>query len=775
MRHLALAPDERRLRGLTDMTTTLAPLAERAPPTFSRAAALAPGVFASAVLLSACLVFLVEPMIAKMVLPTLGGAPAVWNTSLAFFQVALLIGYGYAHLLQRLRTVRVQIAIHGVVLLSAALILPLKVTHALGDPGATDPTLWLLGVLALSVGLPFAALSATAPLVQSWYARVRAGRIDAANPYVLYAASNLGSLIALLSYPILVEPTLRLSTQTLGWSLGYGLFVAVIAVVGVLVWPAGGAAATIRHVEARAAAPPVSWKDRLLWIALAAAPSSLMLGVTTHIATDIASAPFLWVAPLALYLLTFIIAFQARPLISPRTALLFQAAVFAACLLTFGVPIKWFLAQVALDLLGFFLTALVCHQALAARRPPAARLTEFYLLISVGGVIGGSFNAFLAPVIFKTVLEYPIVLALVCVARPWGEGRLRTREAALLAGGLAAGAAALAIGHFMGFNAAVRVLLTGTLICGFLLRDRAPAFAALGVVLLVSGPILTPRKEVLKVERSFFGVVRLERMDIPGHGAATTMVHGTTLHGAELTSLAERCRPLLYYAPTTPIGQVFRSVQARKPAVRIGAIGMGAGTVATYVRPGDSLRFFEIDPLVIRMADDPATFGYIHGCARGPIDHVLGDARLALGHEPTGQFDILLVDAFSSDTVPTHLLTVEAMRGYLSHIKPDGVVIMHLSNRNLELMQPVAAVAGMAGGAALQQVYRPPPGSVPMIDMAEDTMIVARNAAVLAPFRADPRWKPARSGGVRVWTDDYTNLFGALIRGIGHVERETRS
>jgi len=724
---------------------------------------IAPGLFAAAVFASAALVFLVEPMIAKLVLPTLGGSPAVWNTSLAFFQAALLVGYAYAHLLQRIASLRRQALIHGAVLIAAAAVLPLRVSHVLGEPGALPPAVWLVGVLTLSVGAPFAALSATAPLVQAWYARAHSCEADAANPYVLYAASNLGSLLALLAYPVIVEPVLRLGTQTLTWSLGYGAFVLLMAVVARVAWtapdPSTAAAGDDLDTGAR-----TSWLERLIWIALAAAPSSLMLGVTSHISTDIASAPFLWVAPLALYLLTFIIAFQTRPLIAPRYALMFQAAAVLGCFITFGLTMSVFLLQLGLHLAGFFLTALICHQALAARRPEPARLTEFYLLMSLGGVIGGGFNAFVAPLIFNNVVEYPLVLMLACLARPWGRGNLSSRQIAMLIAGLSAAGAALALNAPQGLTLPVKLLLAVTPVMAFQLRDRAWAFLALSTALAFTSQMLAPQPDVLKTERGFFGVLRMTRINAPGLGPTRLLAHGTTLHGAQAEDPAQLCRPLVYYAPTTPIGQVFASVQTRKPAIRIGAIGMGAGTVAAYTRAGDSLRFFEIDPLVVSMATNPAYFTYIKGCARGRIDWVLGDARLTLAHEPAGQFDLLLVDAFSSDSVPAHLLTVEAMRGYLAKIKPDGVIIMHLSNRNLELMAPVAGIAQAAGGAARRQHYVPPPGAVPLIDTAEDAVIVARNTAALAPYRSDPRWTPALSHGVRIWTDDYTNLFGALVR-----------
>ncbi len=731
---------------------------------------IVPGLFACTVFASAALVFMVEPMMAKLVLPLLGGSAAVWNTSLAFFQAALLVGYAYAHGLQRIGPVRRQVIVHGLVLLAAALILPLHISRVLGEPSSTSPALWLLGVLVLSVGAPFAALSATAPLIQAWYGRVRAGEPDAENPYVLYAASNLGSLMALLAYPVVVEPVLRLRIQTLSWSVGYGVFIVLMATVALVVWraraPASAASIPTAHGEGR-----TTWLERLIWVALAAAPSSLMLGVTTHISTDVASTPFLWVAPLALYLLTFIIAFQTRPLISPYYARLFQAAAALGCFATLALPVTVFVLQLLLELVGFFLTALICHQALATRRPPPARLTEFYLLMSLGGVIGGGFNAFIAPLIFNTVLEYPLVLVLACLARPWGRGWLSWGQTMLLMGGLLGAGAALILNDSQGLSLPVKLLLAITPVAAFQLRDRAWAFLALCLVLILASHQIAPQSAVLTTERGFFGVLRVTEINAPELGKTKFLAHGTTLHGAQAEAPAQRCRPLVYYAPPTPIGQVFSNVQARKPAIRIGAIGMGTGTVAAYTRPGDSLRFFEIDPQVIGMATDPAHFSYIRGCARGRIDWVLGDARLELAREPANQFDLLLVDAFSSDSVPAHLLTVEAMRGYLSKIKPDGVVIMHLSSRNLELMSPVAGIAQAAGGAALQQYYDPAQAANLLTNPSENAIIVARDRAALAPYLTDPRWQPAQSQGVRIWTDDYTNLFGALVRRLEHPKR----
>ena len=776
---------------------------------FRPVAALAPYVFAGVTFASAALVFLVEPMVARLILPRLGGSAAVWNTSLAFFQAALLIGYAYAHGLQRIGSPRTQTLIHGAVLLAAGLVLPLHINANLGDPPADHPALWLLMVLALSIGPPFAALSATAPLVQAWFARRYAGRV---NPYPLYAASNLGSLLALLAYPALVEPRLRLSSQAVGWSVGYGIFILAMAAIVAILWQVRAPAAAgnkpispglvpggrdhDRNASGAgvAAASPavsrpqgesedegrrrgesgVSWADRLAWIALAAIPSSLMLGVTTFISTDIAAAPFLWVAPLALYLLTFVIAFQNRPLIPRVLAAFIQAPVFIACLLTLATPVDGFAARIALHLAGFFFAALVCHQALVARRPEPEHLTEFYLLMSLGGVVGGAFNAFLAPVIFTGVLEYPLALLAAGLARPWGRPRFSRRQWALIAIGLGAALTCLVLAHGHAGPAGLAWLLVPPVLAAFWMRARAPVFVVTSLALVLATHALAPRETLIEAERGFFGVLRLTRLNVPGLGETRLLAHGTTLHGAQAQDPAMHCRPLAYYAPMTPIGQVFSAVQARTQDARIGVIGMGAGTVASYVRARDTLRFFEIDPQVVAMATDPRRFTYIRGCAGGPVDWVIGDARLTLARQPADEFDLLLVDAFSSDSVPAHLLTVEAMRSYLAHIKPDGVVVMHLTNRNLDLMSPVAAIAKAAGGFALQQSYHPPPGFTPFTDSREDAILIARDPATLTAFEVGPRWLPAQDHGVRVWTDDYSNLFGALARRFEQRRRERR-
>jgi len=750
--------------------TTLAPetAVYRRPPS---------PLFALTVFASAMLVFLVEPMVAKLVLPRLGGSPSVWNTSLAFFQAALLIGYAYAHLLQRIRTLRAQALIHIVAMVAAALVLPLRVNEAFGPPSSNHPTLWLLGVLVVSIGAPFAILSATAPLVQAWFART-IGSHEGKEPYALYAASNLGSLLALLAYPLVVEPGLSVRAQTASWTAGYGLFVLLLCGLAFTVVRSG---VPVLAAERLPSIPRAAWGMRLSWVALAAIPSSLMLGVTTHITTDVASAPFLWVAPLALYLLTFIIAFQAKPAIPADVTLILQGAALCACVALLPFTRVNFLLQLALHLATFFLTALMCHQRLVARRPPPERLTEFYFWMSVGGVVGGAFNAFAAPVLFDNVWEYPLVLALSTLARPWGDWKITPNAWVMFGLGVTAGVGTPILNTFvaphiyarpaLGGISQVDLLQMAVILClaigaitAFLLRGHALLCAAVIAVLSLGANQAADRVNTTHSWRSFFGVLRESQTTVATMGMVKMLSHGTTLHGAQAINPEWRCRPLVYYTPATPIGQVFGRLAQEKAALRIGAVGLGTGSVAAYVRADDHLTFFEIDPLVIRIATDPAHFSYIKGCAKGRVDHILGDARLTVAQQPLGAFDILLIDAFSSDAVPTHLLTVEAVRGYLTHLKPDGVLILHLSNRNLDLRGPAQAAVRAAGGVGLLQRFRPGAAERAGWASAEDAVIIARSQAGLDRFAGDSRWTPADPAGIRPWSDDYTNLAGALWR-----------
>lgn len=758
---------------MTDATLTGAPVAPKRD-------ASTPILFAVAIFTSASLVFLVQPMAAKLILPLLGGSPSVWNTSMVFFQTALLVGYGYAHVLQKVRSLRLQVALHLALLAAAALFLPLQISGLMGEPDPAAPVVWLLATLAISAGAPFAVLSATAPLLQAWYARVRAGHADGRNPYVLYAASNLGSFLALLAYPALVEPLMTLSGQRGLWSVGYGVFVLLIAALAFIVWR--------RRPDRESAEPaplarsaPLTWRERGVLVLLAAAPSSLMLGVTAHLSTDVASAPFLWVAPLALYLLTFVIAFAGRPLIPLWATLMIQAALAAACVSVLALRTGFWPMMFGVHLATFFFAALMCHQLLAARRPPPDRLTEFYLLLSLGGVVGGAFNALVAPMIFNMVWEYPLVLIAIGLARPWRLSEIGTRDAMFLLAAAFITAAPPVLLEIMRYNPEFREMFTNVglvqtaqlilgaaAICAFMVRDRAPLFVAVLFMINLSAQHIARGYDWALSERSFFGVMRLANVPDPRLGGDVhVMMHGTTLHGAQPTSLDHRCMPTMYYAPATPIGQAALAVQTHKPEAVIGVVGQGTGAMAGYKRLGDTLTFFEIDPMVDRIARDPRWFTFISDCAVGPVRTVLGDARLTLEKEPRGTDDLLLIDAFSSDAIPTHLLTIEAIAEYLSLLRPDGVLVLHLSNRNLEITLPAHAAARALGVPSRHQVYIKRADAPDMAEASTEALVLSPTPEGLAAFEADPRWKQLADTEVRPWTDDYVNLFGSLLRHMG--------
>ena len=749
-------------------TPAAAPAADRLPPL----------LFALAIFTSAALVFVVQPMVTKLVLPMLGGSASVWNTAMVFFQTALLAGYAYAHLLQRIGSIKVQVGLHMLLLVLAALFLPLRINGWLGDPDPAAPIGWLLLTLAASVGAPFAVLSATAPLLQAWYARVRAGHADGQNPYVLYAASNLGSFLALLSYPVIIEPLATLSGQRLGWSMGYGLFVLMIVALAAVVWSRRLDRSLEPAPLARSA--PIPWSEKIRFVLLAAAPSSLMLGVTAHLSTDVASAPFLWVIPLALYLLTFVIAFQSKPVIPLPVTMVVSAAVAALSVVLVAFrSIEWPMAF-TVNISAFFFLTLMCHQLLAARRPAPDRLTEFYLLMSLGGVVGGAFTALIAPLLFNMVWEYPLVLLLVGLFRPWGKGELSPRQWGAVI--LAVVAAAVPVLISIALNAddyartifyaksplmmpqlTILVLLPAVL-CAFLLRDRALVFTGILLLMTLSAQWVGRGHDTSFSDRSFFGVVRIANVpDDRLGGDVHVLTHGTTYHGAQARNPLFACEPRMYYARVTPIGQSALMVRSRGPA-NIGVVGLGTGAMAAYKRAEDRMTFFEIDPMVDRLARDPNWFTYISNCAQGPIRTVLGDARLTLAKEPAGSYDLLVIDAFSSDAVPTHLLTVEAIEGYLKQLKPTGVVILHLSNRNLDITLPAVAAAQALGVPRLHQMTLQGPDTPDLAEASTEALILSPTEQGLADFRRDPRWIDPTETDVTAWTDDYVNLFGAMQR-----------
>src|SRR6266446_8371688 len=761
----------------------------------------------------ATLLFVVQPMVGKMILPLLGGTPAVWSTCMVFFQAALLGGYAYAHASAALLGVRRQMLLHVALLALPVAVLPLAVNPALLRGGDANPVLDVLLLLGLSVGLPFLVVSATAPLVQQWFTRT--GHPAARDPYFLYAASNLGSMLALLGYPTLIEPALRLRgdgwlTQTRLWSAGYAALAVLIALCAMALWwrlaaaereetwtgASGGGASGGRAPDD----PPPGWGLCLRWIALAFVPSSLLIGSTTYITTDIAAVPLLWVMPLAIYLLTFILAFGRWP---ARLHRLVVAATAPIVLVVFFLMLSGFKQRIWITVLWHFLllfvVALACHGELALTRPAARHLTQFYLLLSVGGVLGGIFSALIAPAVLNRIAEYPLVMALACllVVRPRRPpaGRLRG-FAEDVAFALAVGAAGLVLFSDLvtlrldtafftrllripsatvaewitpAEGTARKLLVYGTPIAALLFLRRRPAALALGLVLLFGvGEFVDARNGNLILQaRSFFGVLQVSRDDdLSGY---TELRHGTTLHGQQSLDPARRAEPLAYYHRGSPLGLVMAELERRSPVLRVAVIGLGAGTLAAYARLGDVMTFYEIDPLVRDIATNRFYFAYVpDAISRGATVRIeMGDARIRMDQvrkeRPGEHYDLIVVDAFSSDAIPVHLLTREAFRLYVGMLSVRGLLILHLSNRYLSLQPVVANLAEDAhlDGRLLRHDLSPATEGA----SASTWAVLARTPEAFGDLMRDPGWTDAKldpNPRVGVWTDDFHNLLATV-------------
>jgi hypothetical protein len=710
--------------------------------------------FAGTMLLGAFLVFSIQPLFARMALPLLGGAPAVWNTAMVFFQSALLAGYAYAHCLSRCLGPRGQVAAHLSLLAIASLSLPVAIGAGWEPPAGAMSIPWLIALMAWTVGLPFLAVAATAPLIQRWFAD--SGHPAAADPYFLYGASNLGSIVALLSYPLVVEPGLTLHEQGWLWAAGYGALALAITGCGLLVWrraAAGGVAPS----GSAAAAASVAWRRRLHWLVLALVPSSLLLAVTTHITTDLAAVPLLWVVPLALYLLTFVVAFARRPWL--RHAWMVKAQPFV--LIPLVLMLAWnlpFWLGLPLHLLGLFVSAVVCHGELARLRPQSERLTEFYFWMAAGGALGGAFTALLAPLVFDGVFEYPIALAAACLLRPALAPGRRGLDLALpvAVGVLIAGWTGAGVGLREFGTVGLLLVFVPSAVALYALAERPLGFG-LGIAAACGAALLAgDAHSVLARERSFFGVYTVKRDPAGFH----VLLHGTTMHGAQRLEPERRREPLTYFHRDGPLGQLFGAVGAR--ARTVGAVGLGVGTVACYRRPGQRWTFYEIDPLVERIARDRRHFHYLAECA--PDAEVRpGDARLTLRGAPPAAYDLLILDAFSSDAIPMHLMTREALALYLDKLARGGVIAWHVSNRNLDLAPIVADLAADAGVVAWTRTDQPSRAELAEYRTPSIWIALARRAEDLGPLAHDPRWTRLQGRPhVGPWTDDFSNIVSAL-------------
>ncbi|MEE8214481.1 MAG: fused MFS/spermidine synthase [Alphaproteobacteria bacterium] len=738
---------------------------DKRDPSFSAEATGAPWaatailpLFAATLFLSALLLFWIQPMFAKMVLPLLGGAPNVWNTAMVFFQATLLAGYAYAHATTRLFPLHRQVLIHLAIGALALVSLPVVVANIPPVEGA--PILWLMVLLAVSIGLPFFAVSATAPLLQRWFGLSDHAR--AGDPYFLYGASNLGSILALLCYPLVFEPLLRLGHQGWIWTGGYCVLVALIAACGIRVLRSEG-----RPAAAAAVALPedgVSWRRRVHWVALAFAPSSLLLGVTAHITTDVAAVPLLWVVPLALYLLTYVLVFARRPpLPHSRVVALQPYLLFAAWMFLPIMSALWMV--ISIHLAVFFVTAMVCHGELVRRRPATSHLTEFYLLMAFGGVLGGVFNALIAPLLFTGIYEYGLALIVACLLRPWRTGGgARARVLDFVLPGIVLGAMLFVTGVADLDAAAHTVYLflfaVAVGVAVFSFKDRPVRFG-LGVgAVLFALFVFAGADNVLDQQRSFFGVYRVKSEE---GGRVHVLTNGTIMHGAQFTDPARRREPAGYYTRQGPLGQVFTALEGTRRVRTVGLVGLGAGATLCYARPGQDWTVYEIDPLVGRLARNPAYFQYWSECLDPQRSRIVyGDARISLRHVPDGRFDLLILDAYSSDAVPAHLITRQALELYRAKLSPNGLLVFNLSNRHLDLGRVMGALVADAGMAGLIQTHVPEKEAGPY-HWASVWGVVAANPAGLAFLSADPRWKRLQAPpAADIWTDDFSNILRAL-------------
>jgi SAM-dependent methyltransferase len=673
------------------------------------------GLYVTTVFLSAFLLFQVQPLVAKIILPWFGGSAAVWTVCMLFFQVLLLLGYFYAHGSIRYQRPSRQRLVHVALLVAAVALLPLAPSESWKPAGTDDPTLRILGLLAASVGLPYLLLSTTGPLAQAWFARQYAG----VSPYRLFALSNLGSMLALVSYPLLVEPFAPLRLQTSAWSLGFLAFALLCAVLAWRAAARGGAPDESFAADAQKPGPAT----RALWIALAACTSVLLLAFTSHMSLNIAAIPLLWVLPLALYLLSFVLCFDA-PRWYRRTVWLPLLVVgLGGVCYTLTTNHRntdvWIL--VPLYSLALFAACMACHGELARSRPHPRHLTGYYIMIAFGGALGGVLVGVVSPRVFPDLYELPLGIAAVVLLIP----------AALLIGRTA--------------WRPKRPLLLGA--------AAAVAAIALGAWLL--GEYREDEESTRVTTRNFYGVLKT-RDSGEGPFEERILTHGTIVHGRQFLAPERRAWPTSYYGRDSGVGLAI-ALEGKRGPVRVGIVGLGAGTLASYGRSGDTYRFYDINPRVIELARSEFSF---LGDSKARIETVLGDARLSLEREPDQAFDVLALDAFSSDSIPVHLLTSEAFALYLRHLRPEGILAVHVSNRYLDLV-PVVERAARHHGLEARLVESDDNDDAGTY--RSDWVLVSRSGKVFAePPLAGPAQEIDDENDVSLWTDDYSNVFRLL-------------
>ncbi len=735
-------------------------------------------LFIATILAGSFLLFLVQPMVARMALPKLGGAPAVWNSAMLVYQALLLAGYAYAHRLAR-EPARRQAIIHLLLIMLAAIWLPIGLA-SIAIPSDGSPIFWVPWLLVASIGPLFFVVAAQAPLMQRWFGL--AG--NSGQPYALYAASNIGSFGGLIAYPLVVEPFMPVGQQSWLWSGLYGLLFLLVLLCATRIWRAGTerTATAPQNVTAPALAPPITGRQRAYWIALSAVPSGLMLSTTAHLTTDLMAMPLLWVIPLALYLLSFSVAFadgryfaQLITRVAPSIVLFAAATAFAF----FGSAI---IATVAFTVLLLFGVAVSLHAEMYRTRPDPARLTEFYLMMSVGGVLGGLFCAIVAPLLFDWTWEHPILIFAAALLLPQIPLFQRASEHRIDASGpyiamILLGALALIVGIAGGImdpagNGWMKMGMTGVMIAigVFAIGNRIAYALVVAGIMAANGGMLSLQQSLDNVRwRSYFGIYTVKTDPT---GTFRWLTHGTTLHGMQ--NIAEPRTPISYYGAGSGVGLAFaRAEQFYGPDAAIGVVGLGSGTLACYAKPGQDWHFFEIDPLMVSIAKEKQIFSYVESCTPNAQIHI-GDARLTLAEQPAASLDLLAIDAFSSDAIPMHLLTKEAFDVYRRILKPDGILIVHISNRHIDL-KPVLAAEAAAGGWALALRQDSPPQVLvdrgmrasTWVAMAQDKAQLDRLTGRLASKNGriyDPDlWLALPpSAKARRWTDNYASVLPHL-------------
>jgi SAM-dependent methyltransferase len=668
-------------------------------------------LYAATIFLSAFLLFQVQPLIARIILPWFGGTAAVWTVCMLFFQIVLLAGYVYSHAYIRMQ-MRAQRLVHVALLAVALAMLPLAASSAWKPAGGEDPTWLIFGLLSSSVGLPYFMLSTTGPLAQAWYARSYQG----AAPYRLFALSNLGSMLALVSYPLLIEPWLHLGQQTASWSAGFVLFALLC---GALAWRSRDIKAPLSPLE-NAGKPGAGL--HLLWAGLAACASVLLLAFTSHMTLNIAAIPFLWVVPLALYLLSFVLCFDASGWYRRWLFLPLLAAGLAAVCVTLSQsnPSIWIL--IPLYSATLFAACMVCHGELARSKPDPRYLTGFYLMLAVGGALGGVLVGLVAPNVFDELYELPIGMLALC---PLVFAALYLDRSSIL--------------HGRGGKIAQLVLVGLTAALAYALLQDYRANSA----------------DLRLSSRNFYGVLNV-RDSGEGPEAMRTLAHGTIIHGKQFLEGERRDWPTTYYGKESGVALAIRGKGERGP-LRVGVVGLGAGTLAAYGRPGDVYRFYDINAKVVEIAR--SEFSFLED-SRARVEIALGDARLSLEREPAQNFDVLALDAFSSDAIPVHLLTTEAFAVYLRQLRPDGILAVHISNRYLDLV-PVVQQAARHHALELRQVENDDDDDAGVY-RSDWMLLSASPSAFDGALLKDAGRVVDAVPGVRLWTDDYSDLSRIL-------------